>query len=323
MVPYGFSALLYAPLMRSFSYRVILIFTMCVFGMTCFICAKATAFPQMLWARIIMGISAASIIPLGLMMIGDFFDQDIRGRLVGFFFGISFLASLLGIVVGGLFSWRWLFYVPGILSFFIILGLYFLRSDIMDHKYLSTVNYGRVFNQRRIANIFIFIAFVSLLYHGVQKWFGVYLSQVYSLDKLTISFIFILTTVAGFLGQMLGGYLSDKKGRMFACYLGLMGLAIATVFLAGQYSLFYLIVLLIVFSSSWSMGHSGISTVLTDFSDQDRPAIAGLNSSVRFVAGGIGFYLTGFMAEKNFSMMFFIAGILMFLLVFRIKKILA
>jgi predicted MFS family arabinose efflux permease len=323
MIPYGISALIYAPLIRIVSYRTVLVATTFIFAVTCFICAHSVSFAQILFARILMGIVAASSIPLGLMMIGELFEKNIRGRLVGVFFGTSFVASLLGIILSGVSSWRWLFYVPAIFGFITAMGFLFFKNDFIDRTHAGVVNYLKVFDQRRVVNIFIFIAFISLLYHGVQKWFGVYLSHVYRLDKLTISFVFILITVGSFLGQLFGGYLSDKKGRNVACYLGLMGLAGSTVFLAGQYSFFVLTFILIVFSASWTIGHNGISTVLTDFADADRPAMAGLNSSVRFIAGGVGFYLTGFVAQKSFSVMFLTVGILMFLLIFSLKKVLA
>ena len=132
---------------------------------------------------------------------------------------------------------------------------------------------------------------------------------------------FILAAIGGLLGQLAGGYISDKKGRLIACYIGLIGLSIGTILMAGHYSLIILAIVMIMISMSWTIGHNGISTTLTDFPDDDRPIIASLNSSVRFISGGIGFYISSFFVEKSFSNTFLCIGLLMFLLIFMLRKV--
>jgi predicted MFS family arabinose efflux permease len=145
-------------------------------------------------------------------------------------------------------------------------------------------------------------------------WYGIYLARIYHLDKLAISFFFIVTLIAGFGGQLLGGYFSDKKGRLWTCYLGIFGLALGTMFLLTEYSLLILGVVLFVISMSWTIGHNGVSTVLTDFPNEDRPVMASLNSAVRFISGGVGFQVSSFFVERSFELTFFIIGILILLL---------
>ena len=69
--------------------------------------------------------------------------------------------------------------------------------------------------------------------------------------------------------------------------------------------------ILAVLSTGWTIGHNGVSTVLTDFPEEHRPEIASLNSSVRFVSGGLGFQLSSLFVEKSFGITFFCFGILM------------
>jgi uncharacterized membrane protein len=58
-----------------------------------------------------------------------------------------------------------------------------------------------------------------------------------------------------------------------------------------------------------------VSTVLTDFPDKYRAEMASLNSSVRFLSGGLGFYLSSFLIQKSFSLNFFVIGIMILALV--------
>lgn len=272
-------------------------------------------------ARILMGVTAASAIPLGLMIIGELFEKKIRGRLVGVFFSCAFIASLAGIALSGVANWRWLFFIPAILGILSATGFLMFGSDLLNRVHIGHINYLRVLKNIKARNIFIFIFAISFLYHGVHKWYGIYLSRVYHLNQFEISVCFIVAALGGLFGQLLGGVLSDKKGRLVSCLVGIMGLSVGTMLLVGTYPIMILGAILLLISMCWTVGHNGVSTVLTDFSDRDRPMIASLNSSVRFISGGLGFCVSSFFVEKNFGLTFFVIGVLMLLLSIVIKRI--
>ncbi|MBU4332850.1 MAG: MFS transporter, partial [Candidatus Omnitrophica bacterium] len=222
MIPYGIGALIYAPLTRKISYRAVLAGTLALFSIACFACGISNDLNSFLLARIAMGVTGASTIPLGLMLIGELFDRNVRGRLVGLFFGCSFFSSLAGIVLSGLANWRWLFYVPAIIAALSSACFFILKSQCLKRVNSSSVNYFKAFSDVKIRNVFIFIFAISFFYHGVHKWFGIYLDKAYGMDKLTISFFFILGAIGGVAGHLLGGYISDKKGRLISCYIGII-----------------------------------------------------------------------------------------------------
>ena len=321
MIPYGVGALIYAPLTKKISYRAVLAGTLALFSVACFACGMSNDLNSFLIARVAMGVTGASAIPLGLMLIGELFDRNVRGRLVGLFFGCSFFASLAGIVLSGLASWRWLFFVPAISASLNSVSFFILKSKCLKRVNTSSVNYLKALCDVKIRNVFIFIFAISFFYHGVHKWFGVYLDSVYRMDKLTISFFFILGAIGGLAGQLLGGYISDKKGRLISCYIGIIGLALVMIALAGHYSFVVLGILIALVSVFWTIGHNGVSTVLTDFPDKDRPVIASLNSSVRFISGGIGFSASSYFVDNSFGLTFLGIGICTFLLTFFVKSL--
>lgn len=314
LIPYGFGALLYAPLTTKFSYRSIYAVVMVVFTVFSLLCGFSETLNMLMVGRAGSGISAACAIPLGLLIIGEFFNKEIRGRLVGVFFSCSFIASFLGVVLSGWVSWRWLFLMPAILSFLTAILIIFTRLKMIDKVHGIAIDYAKALLDRKILNIFIFIFALSFLYHGVHKWYGVYLSEVYGLSKLTISFMFISMVLGGAIGQIMGGYISDKKGRFAACQIGFAGLSVSIMMLIGFYPTPILAVLLTLTAFFWTVGHNGLSTILTDFPDKDRPVIASLNSSVRFLSGGIGFYVSSFFVSKSFGLTFFAIGILILIL---------
>ena len=255
------------------------------------------------------------------MIIGDFFDKDVRGRLVGTYFGCSFFASTIGMIFMGTVDWRWLFFIPALLGTVTVASLCLFKSDLLKKTHQASVNYIKAFGKDHIRNVFALIFVMSFLYHAVQKWYGVYLSREYHLDKFAISLILILASVCGLTGQQIGGFLSDKKGRIFTAKVGMVILSAGIILLSQHVPIPFVVAILGAIAMGWTVGHNAISTVLTDFPDDDRPIIASLNSSVRFVSGGIGFYLSSFLVAKSFSMTFLGIGILMLATAFFIKKI--
>ncbi|HOD12309.1 MAG TPA: MFS transporter [Candidatus Omnitrophota bacterium] len=320
LIPYGLGALIYAPLARYINFRMLMTVTMAVFAVSNFLCAQATDVGYFFLPRLLTGIVGSAAIPLGLILIGKMFEKDVRGRLVGLFFGFSFVASIVGVALSGVADWRWLFYLPSALGLIAAIAAFGVPSADLDAKEKNPVNYLNLIYNNKIRNIFIFIFIISSLYYGVHKWFGVYLSRVYELNQLTISSFFVLTAVMGFSGQILGGYVSDKKGRVLACLVGIIILGAASALLVGKYPLGMLAVILSLTAMGWSIGHNGASTVLTDFPEENRAEVASLNSAVRFLAGGLGFVVSAPFVQKSFSMTFFVLGILILVLSFFVKK---
>lgn len=321
MIPYGLAALAYVPLARKVSFRIILAGAMMVYGGLSLFCAHTESIALILAARIGMGLAAACVIPLCLIAIGRLYGKEMRGRMVGLFFSSSFLASVLGIAVSGLWNWRWLFIVPGILAL-LTTGLAILdRQWAGNDASRQPIDYLKVLSQPRTKRIFAFIFVLSFLYHGVHKWLAVYLHRQYDLQQWLISGYFLLIALAGVLGQNLGGQITDRKGRFFACYWGLALLGGATMLLIGKFPLAVLAIILSVFSIGWTIGHNGISTVLTDFPEESRSEMAGMNSAVRFFSGGLGFFFGGPFVEKNISITFFSFGLLMMAMLFLLNKV--
>lgn len=320
MIPYGVGALFYAPLARKISAKTIMAVTMFVFALTNFFCASVTSLNQFLFLRILMGVVSAGVVPLGLMTIGKLFDYDVRGRMVGIFFSSSFFASIAGLLLSGFTHWRWLFGVPAFLgllaAMLIILFVYGLPA-LVEAK----VNYRRVFQDPQIQRVFIFITLMSTLYHGVDRWLGVYFHRAYGLKQLTISSLFILIAVSAAAGQLLGGLLTDKKGRLFSCRLGLLMLSCATMLLSQVFPMLVLVLILIIFAAGWTIGHNGVSTALTDFPDKNRSEIASLNSSLRFIGGGLGFSVSAIFVQKSFGLTFLGIGAAMLFLSVFLKKV--
>ncbi len=311
MISYGLGALLYAPLTRFLSYRLVMMAALMIYAAASLISGLSHSLNQLLIAQLMAGVTAASSTPLSLMLIGEFFDKQVRGRLVGIYFGCSFVASIVGMIFMGLAPWRYLFYIPAALGIFTCVSLIVINNDLMNRNHNASINYFKIFTDDSTRKVFLFIFMMSFLYHGVHKWYGIYLHQEYHLSKETISLFLIISALCGLLGQNIGGYLSDKKGRRITCLIGGLILAVGTISLSGHYVPYVMPLLIGSMTIGWTINHNAISTILTDFPDENRPIMASLNSSVRFVSGGLGFSITSFFVSKSFSLTFLAIGLLL------------
>lgn len=312
---YGLGALIYAPLTQWFSTKRLLVCALLIFSVTSLFCGITKSLNSLLIVNFINGCAAASVVPLGLMTIGKHFNAQFRGRAVGLFFSFSFVSSLLGVLASGTIHWSFLFVIPFILGTITIIIILINNRVEITSVNGRPINYLKALADPDVLKIFTFIFLMSFLYHGIYKWYGVYLDREYHLSQTMISSLILITSVSGAVGQNFGGAVTDLKGRFFAIQLGLCLLGISTILLAGQHSIVWVAIILAIISAGWTVGHNGVSTVLTDFPDQYRSELASLNSSVRFLSGGLGFYLSSFLIKKSFAVNFFVIGILILSLV--------
>jgi len=311
MIPYGLGALIYAPLIKIFRPKPIKIVTLFLFTAFSLLCGAAYSLNILLLSRILMGLAAASVIPLSLIIIGQIAEKQVRGRMVGTFFSSTFVASICGVFLSGILDWRWLFFIPAFLGLVTTGLVFFLFPDGMEKSKGLETNYLNLLLKKEVFRIFIFIFLLSMFYHATYNWLGVYLEKFYSLRQLQISGLLTLIGLSGAFGQVAGGFVSDKKGRMTSCYFGLILLAVSVMLLAAKFPVWMLILIFIGFGVGWTMNHNSLATILTDFPDRYRPEVSSLNSAVRFVSGGVGVAVSGLFIAKNFSLTYLGFGIML------------
>jgi predicted MFS family arabinose efflux permease len=78
--------------------------------------------------------------------------------------------------------------------------------------------------------------------------------------------------------------------------------------LALKAPLFLLPALMLAWGLGWTFNHAGVSTLLTDLPEKFLNEAASLNSSLRFVSGGLGVVLSGWLMQQRFSLGFMVLG---------------
>lgn len=321
MLPYGLCALLYAYIATKYSVRMIMVFACILFAVGNLVSIASNQMNIILLGRVLSGVGAAAVTPMALLTLGKVFDKEMHGRVIGMFFGASFLGAALGLILSLFETWQWLFIVPAVFGLILSVGFAVGPKDGMEAYLNMRINYWNAIRVKGMRRILMLIFLMSMFFHGVCKWYGVYLDQIYEFNQQTISIIIILTAVAGAIGQLCGGVISDKFGRKNACYVGIGVISLSVMALYGHYQLGLLVAILCFISIGWTIAHNGISTILTDYSKAHRAEMAALNSAVRFFSGGLGFWLSGNFVQKNFGLTFLGIGFLMGLLLMMVSSI--
>lgn len=314
MIPYGICALLYGPLSRIFSIKQILAVCLSAVALFSFLSGLAHTFASLFVCRFMVGVFAAAMTPLTLLYIAHAFDMKERGRRVGAFFSSTFVASLAGLLLSGILHWRYIFFIPALLCIVAVALVMQLFPEISLSTEGIKSRYVQALKTQKILRVFLYIFSISFLYHLVRQWMGVYFSQAHHLPLVVISMLLTLESFAGIFGEVFGGRLADKKGRVLSLIVGGLLMTLAMLVLPVSAKVFFLACVLFVWGFGWTVNHAACSTYLTDLPKLYMQEVTSLNSSVRFLAGGIGALAGGFFMQQSFISTFLAVGILLLFL---------
>jgi DHA1 family purine base/nucleoside efflux pump-like MFS transporter len=308
MLPYGCAAFLYGPLVRLFDARKVELFCMFLFTLANLLAGLSQDITTLFVARFMMGLFGASVIPLGLILIARHLAQKERGRYIGLFFGFTFIASLLGLFFSGIINWRLIFIIPGVCGFILWIIMFIFLPSFKEDAGNFRLGYLEAFKNKRVIRIFSYIFLISLIYHAIQQWLGVYFSSQLNLSQFFISMLITLTSLSGIFGEIWGGRLADSIGRLRVVNLGIAFMVLCIFLLLIKLAWPLLVLVMIAWGLGWTFNHVGLATMLADLPAELLNEAASLNSGVRFIAGGVGVYLGGLIMQKSFILGFSIFG---------------
>lgn len=308
MLPYGLAAFFYGPLVRLYDARKVELFCIFLFSLANLLAGFSQNITTLFVARFLMGLFGASVIPLGLILIARRLAQGNRGRYIGLFFGSTFVASLLGLFFSGIINWRLIFIIPAVCGFILWIFMYIFLPSFKEELGNFRLGYLEAFRNKKVIKIFSYIFLISLIYHAVQQWLGVYFSTQLNLNQFLISMLITLTSLSGIFGELWGGRLADSIGRLKVVNLGIVSMVLCIFLFLLKLPLGLLALVMIIWGLGWTFNHVGLATMLTDLPAELLNEAASLNSGVRFLAGGLGVGLGGLIMQKSFVLGFLVFG---------------
>ncbi|WP_236240538.1 MFS transporter [Streptomyces sp. CC228A] len=125
------------------------------------LCGVAQDMPQLIAYRAVQGLGGGGLMVLSMAIVGDLVSPRDRGRYQGLFGAVFGATSVLGPLLGGLFtdhlSWRWVFYINlpvGIVALFVIAAVLHLPGRGTRH----TIDYLGTFLIASVATCLVLVA---------------------------------------------------------------------------------------------------------------------------------------------------------------------
>ncbi|MFI8516771.1 DHA2 family efflux MFS transporter permease subunit [Streptomyces sp. NPDC085481] len=125
------------------------------------LCGIAQNMPQLIAFRAVQGLGGGGLIVLSMAIVGDLVSPRERGRYQGMFGAVFGATSVLGPLIGGLFtehlSWRWVFYINlpiGVVALFVIATVLHIPVGTTRH----TIDYLGTFLIASVATCLVLVA---------------------------------------------------------------------------------------------------------------------------------------------------------------------
>jgi len=181
----------------------------------------AAQYWHMIVARFMVGSGEAGYSPVGLAWVGVSFRKEMRSLILGIFFAIGQLGTVVGLIFGGMLisatqNWRTPFYVFAIPGVVLAISALFLSDykvvksageGVLSKQYFR--DWGKIFKIPCFWLISATYAFFFFMVYALMTWLPSLLMRSYGMDVKRAGLIYGLITITVIFGP-LGGFLGDR-----------------------------------------------------------------------------------------------------------------
>lgn len=321
-----------------YSRKKVIVFSVMVWSAVTLWTGFATSFPEMLIARLVMGLSEACYIPAALALITDYH----RGRTRSLATGLHMSGLYAGLALGGiggyiaeLWGWREGFHVFGIVgivySFILLRVLKDYKIEHVDTK--EIVPQALDINIRgALKNLFSEASFYILLFYFavlgvvnwlVYGWLPTFLKEHFHLDlgEAGISATGYIQ-IGSFIGVIAGGVLADRwtrknnRGRLYMLIIGFT-LGAPFLFLMASTSVFSIAIFaMLIFGLARGFNDANLMPILRQVADDRYIATGyGFLNFLSTIIGGLMVYVGGALkdAQVDLSIIYQASAVLLLL----------
>ncbi len=312
MIAYGISTLFYGLLSDRIGRGPILLASLLVFVVLTLLTATSQSTSQMIFWRLLTGLGASGVVPVGLTLIGDLFPYERRGRPLGWLFGAMAggmaFGSTVGVMLEPFIGWRMLFVGVAAVAA-MVLGVLLHYRTLLGGKPADVrlsfrevlAGYRRLLASLRGLRTYGYV-FVNAIFHsGVYTWLGLYFARRYGLGEVGIGLAILGYGVPGFLLGPVIGKAADRWGRRWLVPAGLAISAVAAGVLMLDVSVWIAAVAVALLSLGYDMTQPLLAGIVTTLGGKRGGQAMGLNVFLLFTGFGLGSFLFGEALRSGFT----------------------
>ena len=248
-----------------------------------------------LLSRVLQGVGSAFITPISMALVGDVFEAEVRGRVMGFGALLTTLGATLGPLVGGfmgLIYWRYVFLVMLLFGLILFILIYFfLPEQNLTHfdrkEAFGILKYG-IFNF-----LVILIGFMGLTLFFTRLSIYTFLSNIvlyppYNLPSNVWGTYLFTAGLGGVIASIISGFLTDFIGRRKVVLIGFLSLDFLTSLYLFINWFTYLPILLFAMGFIATLSFTPLNTLAVEIDPKLRGTISSIYGSFRFVGYALG-----------------------------------
>lgn len=251
-------------------------------------------FGLLLFARLIMGISANSY---GVLAIGEVValaPKEKQGRAMAFLIMGSSFALVAGIpltrFLADIFDWRGIFWLLSGIMFLALLCFHlFLPQNTKEPSKLQLKNELLLLKEKQTFTVIscMFIMFIG--YGAFYTYLTPYLLLLFPSIEQQMVYILVFLGISSFIGNLLGGFVADRIGYAKALLLGSLIQIVLTIliFFTQGYFLINIALALLWLMNAWFIGLQ-LNTGITQATQNKSNVMISLNSSANQFGGAVG-----------------------------------
>ena len=271
---------------------------------TTLVCAFATDFKLLVAMRMIAGVFAGGIFPIGMALVGDLVPMESRQVAIGRLLAVGLTGNLLGAVISGgigdLLGWRGVFFsiggfglITAILAFFAFRGMNVGKPRAFNLT-AAIAGFRGVFADPRAKICFGSVFFEGIIIHGMFPYVAVLLLASGLTHSSYAGLVIGCFGLGGIIFSLSLPFLIVRMTERRLMLTGATGAAICFILIAFGLSWYIQAVVFVLLGLSFYMLHNNIQLHVTDLSQTARGAALSMHSSFFFTGQAIGPIYYGF-----------------------------
>ena len=265
---------------------------------TTLVCAFASNFPLLVTMRVIAGVCAGGIFPVGVAIVGDLVPVHERQVAIGRLLAVGLTGNLIGAVISGvigdLVGWRGVFFSIGafgllvaVTAFFAFRGMHAARSKPFSLT-AAAAGFRSVLADPRAKICFSSVFFEGVVIHGMFPYVALLLLMGGQTHSSYAGLIVGGFGLGGILFSLALPWLVERMHERHLMLTGTAGAAIAFILIALNPVWYVEAAVFVLFGIGFYMLHNCIQVHVTDLSQTARGTALSMHSSAFFTGQAIG-----------------------------------